>query len=198
MSRLTCSRTPVRSVDSLPRLHQTCPVFVSYLYPSSPLQWGKTCKTLLRGFEKLHSPTVVGDSHQGIKHEVKRGLKSGKKKKKLNINICWAARCSGQTGAVPWDKRGPSLGQTGTVPGTNRPFSAEFHIKIDILSRLSLGRVGVRPWDDCPARAVRKMFMCFVFIRFFSTPIRRWMRITNCGNLASLARLKMLRVPQCS
>ena len=67
----------------------------------------------------------------------------------------------GQNGTRPRDKMGP-------VPGTNRPFSVQFHSKIAILSRLSLGRVGVRPWDDCPARAVRKMFMCFMFIVFFS------------------------------
>ena len=74
------------------------------------------------------------------------------------------------------DKQEPSLGQTGTrprdklgpVPGTHRPFSVEFHSKIAILSRLSLGRVPVCPWDDCPARAVRKMFMCFLFIGFFA------------------------------
>ena len=28
--------------------------------------------------------------------------------------------------------------------------------------------MGVRPWDDCPTRAVRKMFMCFLFIGFFA------------------------------
>ena len=39
-----------------------------------------------------------------------------------------------------------------------------------ILSHLSLGRVGVRPWDDCPTRAVRKMFMCFLFIGFVFAP----------------------------
>ena len=66
----------------------------------------------------------------------------------------------------PCNKRGPSLQQTGPVPGTNRPRSVEFHSKIGILSRLSLGRVGVRPWDICPARAVRKTFMCFVLIGF--------------------------------
>ena len=58
------------------------------------------------------------------------------------------------------------------VPGTNRPFSAQFHSKIAILSRLSLGRGGVRPWDDCPTRAVRKMFMCFLFIGFLLPKLR--------------------------
>ena len=79
-------------------------------------------------------------------------------------------RCPGQTGTVsgtngtpPWDKLGP-------VPGTNRLFSVEFHSKISILSRLSPGRVGVRPRDDCPARAVRKMLMCLVFLGFFLSP----------------------------
>ena len=36
----------------------------------------------------------------------------------------------------------------------------------------SLGRVRVRPWDDCPARAVRKMFMCFLFVGLFSPPLQ--------------------------
>ena len=82
-------------------------------------------------------------------------------RQRVNINI------SGRD--VVRDKRDPSLGQTGTrpwdkpgpVPGTNRPFSVEFHSKIAILSHLSLGRVLVCPWDVCPARAIRKMFMCF-------------------------------------
>ena len=51
----------------------------------------------------------------------------------------------------------------GPVPWTNRPFAVEFHIKIAILSRLSLGREGVRPWNDCP----QKMLVCFVFAVFF-------------------------------
>ena len=73
-----------------------------------------------------------------------------------------------------WDKQDPSLGQTGPVPGINWSFSVEFHSKIAVLSRLSLGRVGVRPWNGCPARAVRKMFLSFVF--FFSPffTLRSW------------------------
>ena len=62
---------------------------------------------------------------------------------------------------------GTNRGQMGPVPGTHRPLSVEFHSKIAILSRLSPGRVPSCPWDDCPARAVRKMFMCFVFFVFF-------------------------------
>ena len=73
----------------------------------------------------------------------------------------------GQTGAVPGTNGPPPRDKMGPVPGINRPFSVEFHSRIAILSRLSLGRVAVRPWDDCPARAVRKMFMCFLFIVFF-------------------------------
>ena len=57
-----------------------------------------------------------------------------------------------------------SLGERGSggVPGAggvDKPaFPAQSHSWIAILSRLFLGRVGVRPWDDCPTRAVRKMF----------------------------------------
>ena len=61
---------------------------------------------------------------------------------------------SGTNRNRPWDKRDPARDKLGPVPGTNQPFSVEFHGKTAILSRLSLGRVGVRPWDDCPARAV--------------------------------------------
>ena len=84
------------------------------------------------------------------------------------------------------DKQEPSLGQIGTrprdkpgpVPGTNRPFPVYFHSKGTILSRLSLGRVGVRPWDDCPTRAVRKMFMCFCLLVFFR-PHYLWVMTGN-------------------
>ena len=97
-------------------------------------------------------------------------LNNRARRKPININILGGTVSGtngtpslGQTGPRPWDKLGP-------VPGTNRPFSVYFHSKIAILSRLSLGLVGVCPWDDCPARAVRKIFMCFLFIGFFSAP----------------------------
>ena len=78
------------------------------------------------------------------------------------------------------DKQEPSLGQTGPVPGTNRPFSVEFHSKIAILSRLSLGRVPVCPWDDCPARAVRKC-LCVLCLFFFGPRICAAKMGTNRG-----------------
>ena len=100
------------------------------------------------------------------KTDANRGFTRARKKP-ININILGGtvsrtnrAPSLGQTGPHAWDKLGPG-------PGTNRPFSVYFHSKIAILSRLSLGWVGVRPWDDCPARAVRKMFTCFLFIGFF-------------------------------
>ena len=37
------------------------------------------------------------------------------------------------------------------------------------VSCLSLGRVPVCPWDDCPAKAVKKC-SCVVFIGFFFAP----------------------------
>ena len=69
-----------------------------------------------------------------------------------------------------WDKSEPPLGQTGPwdkpgpVPAKNRPSLVEFHSQNAILSRLSLGRVGV-VWDDSPTRAVRQMlmFLCLLF-----------------------------------
>ena len=48
-----------------------------------------------------------------------------------------------------------------------------------------LGRVGVRPWDDCPARAVSKMFMWFVFIVFFLPP-------TPCSWLPDLQKILVI------
>ena len=74
------------------------------------------------------------------------------------------------------DKHEPSLGQMGPLPGTNWDpslvgqtdlFLLKCHSKNAILSRLSLRWVGVRPWDDCPARAVRKMLMCLKVCWFF-------------------------------
>ena len=70
----------------------------------------------------------------------------------MNFFNLWALRVAGTKETRPRDKG---------------PFSVEFQSKIAILSRLSLGRVLVCPWDDCPARAVRKMFMCFLEIGFF-------------------------------
>ena len=96
-----------------------------------------------------------------------RPTEIGQEKKPININI-FGGTVSGTNRNRPWDKWDPSpRDKMGPVPGTNRPFSVDFHSKSAILSRLSLGRVGVRPWDDCPTRAVRKMFMCFLFIGFF-------------------------------
>ena len=57
----------------------------------------------------------------------------------------------------PWDRWGPSLGQTGRCLLNSRG-------KIAILSRLSLGQVGVRPWHDGPTRAVKEMFMCLCLL----------------------------------
>ena len=107
-----------------------------------------------------------GREELGISREFCRNIpdawglsKSGQEK---NINIFGGTVC-GTNRNRSWDKPGP-------VPGTNRPFSVELHSTIAILSRLSLGRVGDRPWDDCPANAVRKMFMCFLFIGCFRLP----------------------------
>ena len=76
------------------------------------------------------------------------------------------------------DKQEPSLGQTGPLPGTNWDpapgqtglFLFNSSVKALFCSVCFLGRVGVRPWDDCPTGAVRKMFMCFLFIGFFFRP----------------------------
>ena len=63
-------------------------------------------------------------------------------------------------GTPPWDRLGP-------VPGTNWPFSANSTVTLPFrLACPWLGQVGVRPWDDCPTRAVRQMFMGFLFIVF--------------------------------
>ena len=64
----------------------------------------------------------------------------------------------------PWDKLGP-------VPGINRDLS------MGQTSRcLFNSKVPVCPWDDCPARVVGNMFMCFAFIGYFLPP--RFGRLT--------------------
>ena len=99
------------------------------------------------------------------------------------------------------DKQEPSLGQTGPLPGTNRHPSlgqtGRFlfnYSKITILSPLSLGRAGVCPWADCPARVVRKMFMCFLFIGVFRPNV---IRIANRRSLAIWDSANLLREAQC-
>ena len=73
------------------------------------------------------------------------------------------------------DKQEPSLRQMGPILGTNRDPSlgqigrSLFNSKVEssfcpVCDGLSLGRVLVRPWDHCLARAVSKILMCYVFI----------------------------------
>ena len=59
---------------------------------------------------------------------------------------CWHPNfCElGQTGACPWDKPAVFC----LIPQQNRHFVPFAH-----------GMGGFRPWDDCPARAIRKMSM---------------------------------------
>ena len=94
-------------------------------------------------------------------------------RKPININILgWIL--FGTNRNHPWDKHDLFLGQTGTRPWDKAAVFCLIphwiHSEIAILSRLSLGRVGVLPWADCPARAVRKMFMWFLFMVFFFSP----------------------------
>ena len=73
--------------------------------------------------------------------------------KPININLL-GGTVLGTNRNRAWDKRDPSLGQSITRPWDKPAVSVEFHSKIAILSRLSLGQVGVCRLDDCPARAV--------------------------------------------
>ena len=75
------------------------------------------------------------------------------RRKPININIL-GGTVSGTNRNLPWDKRDPFQDKPEPVPGTNRPFSVEFHSKLTILSHFSLGQVPVCPWNDSPARAV--------------------------------------------
>ena len=86
--------------------------------------------------------------------------------KAININTM-GGTVSRTNRNYPWDKRDPSLGQTGTRP-CDKPavFLFTSTAKIAILSRSSLGRVPVCPWNDCPARAVRKC-LCLLCLLFF-------------------------------
>ena len=69
---------------------------------------------------------------------------SGKKIEAININI-WAGRCPDEQEPSPGTNKTPPRTNWHPSLGQNRPFSVEFHNKIAILSRLSLGRVAVRP-----------------------------------------------------
>ena len=89
------------------------------------------------------------------------------RKKPININI-WAGQSPGQTGTVPGTNGTPPRDKTGPVPGTNRPFSLEFHSKIAILSRLSLGQVGVRPWKRLSHKGRQKNVYVFSVYWFFA------------------------------
>ena len=66
-----------------------------------------------------------------------------KQRKRRGYRISPQGTVPGTNGARSWDKPGPVL-------GTNWPVSAEFHGKIGILSRLSLGWAGVRPCQGGP------------------------------------------------
>ena len=63
-------------------------------------------------------------------------------------------------GLLPGTKWDPSLGQTGLS-------LFNFTVKSPFCPVCPWDGGGVCPWDDCPTRAVRKMFMCFLFIGFF-------------------------------
>ena len=65
------------------------------------------------------------------------------------------------------DKQEPSLGQMGPLPGTKWDSSLGQTGLSLFNSTVKSPFCPVCPWDDCPAGAVRKMFMCFLFIGFF-------------------------------
>ena len=75
------------------------------------------------------------------------------------------------------DKREPSLGQTGPLPGTNWDPSLGQTGLFLFNSTVTSPFCPVCAWDgcgdDCPTRAVRKMFMCFLFIGFFFHTIKK-------------------------
>ena len=101
-------------------------------------------------------------------HPGGRGVdnRARKKKKTININI-FGGTVSGTNGTRPRDKMGPlpgtkwdpSLGQTG-LPLFNSTVKSPF------CPVCPWDGWGFVPGDDCPARAVRKMLMCFLFIGF--------------------------------
>ena len=73
----------------------------------------------------------------------------------------------------------PSLGQIGPLPGTNwdpslgqigtRPWEKPANCLLN--STVKSPFCPLCPWDDCPARAVSKFLMCFLFIEV--SPIYR-------------------------
>ena len=92
----------------------------------------------------------------------------------------------------------------GPVPGTNRPSLLNSTVKLPFCVCPWDG--WVRPWDDCPARAVRKMFMCFMFIGFlltFKGTDRKWgffdrkLLSCLCKSLASRKRCDLKTRKRC-
>ena len=87
-------------------------------------------------------------------------------RKPLNINIL-GGRCPGQTGAVSGTNWHPSLGQSGR-------FLLNSTVASPSCAVCPSDGWGVRSWDNCPARTVRTMFMCFVFIGFLFRPQKNY------------------------
>ena len=103
-------------------------------------------------------------------------------KRLININSL-GGMVLGTNRKSPWDKQDPSLGP---VPGTDQQFSVEFHSKIAILCRLSVGRVGVRRWNDCPARGSQKnvhVFCVYCSFRLQTDPQSQSLRLPKMTTL---------------
>ena len=94
------------------------------------------------------------------------------RRKPINSNIL-GGTVSGTYRNPPWDKRGPVLGQTGTCPWDKPAVFCLIPQKVAILSRLSLGRLLVFPWDDRPARPLKgrqnysEKCLCVLWLLFF-------------------------------
>ena len=98
-------------------------------------------------------------SWQGCLSRLPKSYSSGKKKTNKHKHF-------GRDGVR--DKQEPSLGQMGPLPGTKwDPSLGQTGLSL-LNSTVKSPFCPVCPWDDCPARAVRKMFMCFLFIGFFA------------------------------
>ena len=72
------------------------------------------------------------------------------------------------------DRQEPSLGQMEPSPWKNRTRPWDRPAVLCLIPQQNRyfvpfvpGTGGGHPWDDCPARAVRKMLMCFGFIGCF-------------------------------
>ena len=113
------------------------------------------------------NPKIIFRDHQTF---WKTPLGNSGKEKTNKHKHFGAGRCSGQTGPIPVANQDPSLDKPGPAPGTNRPVPVQFHRKIAILSRLSLGRGGGSSLGRLSRKGRQENVYVFCVYWFLSSP----------------------------